>query len=597
MTAADGGKSPPENPDTQGGCYAGAGMKRRATRAFATLRRDVPGGITAGVVMLPIALGLGTVSGLGPLAGLYGAIAVACFAALFGGARGLISGPGMLTALAIAVVISEHGGSIAEAFTVMMLAGLIQIAFAALRFGRYVSYVPSSLLVGFYAAVGILLIALQTPLAVGAPAVSGNLAGIVPTLPAALARPNYHAVAVTAITLAVGAAWRGPLRRLAPAPLIMLAAGTLAGILWFRGAPVIGAIPRGAPDLHLPIVAPEFLLSAIQPAFSLALIAAVDALMMALLADTITGQRHRPNRELVGQGIGNIASGIVGGVPGEVSTPGTLANLNSGGRSAVAGVAAALAIASTLVGLGPVMGQIPHAALAAILITISGRAVDWHFLLRIHRMPRGYAFVAVLTALLVMFVDFGTAILVGLVMAALIGAQRSSSLELRRLISVPLLDRKILAVDEIPDDADPFTARAGLVSFPPRLTVASARETARIVGPDIKGHQTVIFDLTRTVYLDDTAALLIREFVNTVTSSGPTPGPGAGPDPSPGSVPDPGPGSRQVPRPGGCIIAGLSGNPADMLNALGALNRVPPENIVPDMHAASRRLRVILDAA
>ena len=546
-------------------------MKERARRALPTLRRDVPGGIMAGVVMLPIALGLGTVSGLGPLAGLYGAIAVAGFAAVFGGARGLISGPGIMTALAIAVVVSEPANSIPEALTVIVLAGLIQIGFGALRFGQYVSYVPSSLLVGFYTAVGVLLIALQMPLALGAPAVSGNLSEIAPALPAALANPNYHAVAVALITLAVGAAWRGPLRRLAPAPLAMLVAGTLAGALWFREAPVIGAIPHGAPNLYLPVWSPEFLLRAIQPAFSLALIASVDALMMALLADAITGVRHRPNRELVGQGIANIASGIAGGVPGEVSTPSTLANLNSGGRSPAAGIVAAAVIASTLVGMGPVIGRTPHAALAAILIVISSRVIDGHFLIRIHRIPRGYAMVAALTALLVMFVDFATAILVGLVIAALVGAQRSSELELRRLVSVPLLDHKILAVTEIDDGADPFTARAGLVSFPPRLTVASARETARIVGPDLRGHQAVIFDLSRTIYLDETAALLIREFVNTALAAGPRP------------------------LPGGCIIAGLSGNPADMLNALGALNRVPEENIVPDMRAAAQRLRVILE--
>lgn len=525
----------------------------------------------AGVVMLPIALGLGAVSGLGPLAGLYGAIAVAGFAAVFGGTRGLISGPGMMSALAIAVVISQPANGIPETLTVIVLAGLIQIAFGALRFGRYVSYVPSSLLVGFYTAVGVLLIALQAPLALGAPAVGGNLSEIVLALPAALASPNYHAVAVALITLAVGGAWQGPLRRLAPAPLAMLAAGTLAGALWFHEAPVIGAIPRGAPNLYLPVWSPEFLLRAIQPAFSLALIASVDALMMALLADAITGVRHRPDRELVGQGIANIASGIVGGVPGEVSTPSTLANLNSGGRSPAAGIVAAAVIASTLVGMAPVIGRIPHAALAGILIVIGSRVIDWHFLVRIHRIPRGYALVAALTALLVMFVDFATAILVGLVIAALVGAQRSSELELRRLVSVPLLDRKILAVTEIDDDADPFTARAGLVSFPPRLTVASARETARIVGPDIKGHQAVIFDLSRTIYLDETAALLIREFVNAALAAGPQP------------------------LPGGCIIAGLSGNPADMLNALGVLNRVPPENIVPDMHAAAQRLRAILE--
>ena len=544
-------------------------MKERARRALPSLRQDVHGGIMAGVVMLPIALGLGTVSGLGPLAGLYGAIAVAGFAAVFGGARGLISGPGIMSALAIAVVVSETATSIPEALTVIVLTGLIQIGVGALGFGRYVSYVPSSLLVGFYTAVGILLIALQMPLVLGVPTVTGNLSDVAPALPAALANPNYDAVAVALITLAVGAAWRGPLRRLAPAPLAMLVVGTLAGTLWFREAPVLGAIPHGVPNLHLPVWSPEFLLRAIQPAFSLALIASVDALMMALLADAITGVRHRPNRLLVGQGVANIASGIVGGVPGEASTPSTLANLNSGGRSPAAGIIAAAVMASALLGMGPIIGHIPHAALAAILIFVSSQAIDGHFLVRLHRIPKGYILVTALTAMLVMFVDFATAILVGLVIAALVGAQRSSELELRRLVSVPLLDRKILAASDISDDADPFTARAGLVSFPPRLTVASARETARIVGPDLKGHQAVIFDLSRTIYLDETAALLIREFVNTTLDAGP--------------------------QPGGCIVAGLSGNPADMLNALGALDRVPEQNMVPDTHAAAQRLRVILE--
>ena len=146
-----------------------ASLPYRINYGLVNLRGDAFGGITAGALMLPQAMGYGIISGLGPVAGLYGAIAVCFFAAVFGGTRGMIGGPNMFVAVTMAVVVAEYADNLAEALTTAMLAGLIQISFGALRLGRYVSYVPNSLLSGFFTAIGILIIVSQTLPALGAP--------------------------------------------------------------------------------------------------------------------------------------------------------------------------------------------------------------------------------------------------------------------------------------------------------------------------------------------------------------------------------------------------------------------------------------------
>ena len=377
---------------------------------------------------------------------------------------------------------------------------------------------------------------------------------------------NVHAFVLTVICLVIGVLWRGRLLRISPAPFIVLVAGMLIGPLLLKDAPAIGEIPGGLPSLELSAISMEFFLKALQPAFVMALLGSVSTLVAALRLDAITGSQHRPNREMVAQGLGNVAAGSVGGLAGAAG-PGTFANAFAGGRSLVAGLIVVAVFLAVILVLAPVAERLPFAVLAAILIVNGWMLIDWRFITHIHRVSRSYALVMLLTCVLVLFVDLVAAIVIGLVVAALTGARRVENLEAQELISVPLLDRSVLGSD-FRDEDDPFQARSGLVVFPNRVTVASAREVSRILRPDIRGHHIVIFNMSRTVYIDDSAAVIIGDLIQIAMAQR----------------------SRTF------IIAGLTDDVSNTLHSMGLLDRVPKENFAADMEEAMQIVRSMLSS-
>ena len=542
-----------------------AAIPRRVNYGLADLRGDVLGGITAGGITLPVAIGYGVLSGLGPVAGLYGAVAVGIFASLFGGTRGLVYGPNTAVTVTMGVVVAEYADSLAEAASIGILAGLIQMVFGLLGLGRYASYIPTSLISGFFTAFGILIIVKQSFLALGGTTPPGSVADNLAALPSAVMDVNLQALALTAACIGVSVLWRGRLLRLSPAPFITLVFGILIGVFLFRGAPVIGEIPSGLPSLQLSAISVDFFLRTVQPAFIMALLASVQTFIWALRVDAITGTQHKPNREMLAQGIGNVAAGSTGGLAGSVA-PGAFANAMSGGRSPVAGLTAAGIVLAAILFLGPVAKQIPFAVLAAILIIIGWGMIDWRFIKRVHRIPRSFALVMVLTFVLVLFAGLTTAIVIGLVVAALTGSRRLEGLETASVVSVPLLDRAVLQDSDWDEDDDPFQAHTGLVMFPDRVTVASARELSRILRLDISGHQYSIFDMSRTIYLDDSAAATMGDLVGVAMARQ----------------------SRTI------IIAGMNQSVSDTVRSMGVLDRVPDENLVTDVEEAKRIIRPLL---
>ena len=232
----------------------------------------------------------------------------------------------------------------------------------------------------------------------------------------------------------------------------------------------------------LPTVSVGYFLRILEPALIIALIGSIDTLLVLLVLDSISGERHKPNRELLGQGVGNLASGLLGGAPGGI-TVGALVNVRAGGRSPLAGVISTLILLAAVLGLATLLERIPVAALAAILIRAGWDILDRGFVKRIHRISRAHAVIMLSTLLLGVFIGFMTSVVAGLVFTAYANARRMEQLEARNLISVPLLDRHILSLNDVDEHADPFEARAGLIVFPDRLTVVSAREVIRAAGP------------------------------------------------------------------------------------------------------------------
>ena len=319
---------------------------------LSTFRGDLFGGVTAAVVGLPVALAFGVASGLGAIAGMYGAIAVGFFAAVFGGTRSQISGPTGPMTIAMAVVVANHAGSLAEAFTIAIMAGLIQILLGVLRIGRFVAYTPYSVISGFMSGIGIIIILLQTLPFLGSAVVSGGPVGSILAWPDAIRDINLSAFAIASLTLAVGVLWPSRLAKYLPPTLAALASGTLLSVLWLTQTPVIGEVPAGLPDIRIPVLSPGFLVQAVQPALIIALLGSIDSLLTSLIADSMTRTRHDPNRELVGQGIGNTIAGLIGGLPGAGATMGTVVNLRAGGRTQVSGVLRAAILLALVLGLG-----------------------------------------------------------------------------------------------------------------------------------------------------------------------------------------------------------------------------------------------------
>ena len=521
------------------------------------LRGDLFGGVTAAVVGLPIALAFGVASGLGAVAGLYGAIAVGFFAAVFGGTRSQISGPTGPMAVAVAVIVTTHADNLAAAFTIVIMAGVIQILLGVARIGRFVAYTPYSVISGFMSGIGIIIILLQTLPFLGASIAQGGPLGAVQALPDAINDLNYHALAIAAVALGVGILWPEQLKKFLPASLAALIAGTLIGVLWLTNAPVIGDVPIGLPSLMLPDYSLDILASAVQPALIIALLGSIDSLLTSLVADAMTRTRHNPNRELVGQGIGNTIAGFIGGLPGAGATLGTVVNIRAGGRTQVSGVIRAAILLALVLGLGRYVEAIPHAVLAGILVKVGWDIIDWRFITRVHRVQREHLLVMVITMGLTVFLDLVTAVAIGLIAAMMASARQFERLELDSVISVPLLDRTFLVSKEEADKVDPYSARVGLVSLRGSFSVASANKLITTISLDIRDHEVVILDFTDTVYMDDSAALVVEQMIDVATDEDT-----------------------------GCIVMGLEGMPETTLKALNVLKDVPEDQFVKTLDEA-----------
>ena len=522
-----------------------------------TFRGDVFGGITAAVVGLPVALAFGVASGLGALAGIYGAIAVGFFAAVFGGTRSQISGPTGPMSVAMAVIVTSNADNLAEAFTIVIMAGLIQVLLGVMRIGRFVAFTPYSVISGFMSGIGIIIILIHTLPFLGSAIVTGGPLGAVRAWPDAINDVNFSALSIAAVTLAVGVVWPSRLRKFLPPTLAALTAGTLLSVLWLSNTPVIGEVPTGLPDVQLPDLSLSALAGAVQPALIIALLGSIDSLLTSLIADSMTRTRHKPNRELVGQGIGNLAAGLIGGLPGAGATMGTVVNIRAGGRTQVSGVLRTAILLAVVLGLGKYVETIPHAVLAGILMKVGWDIIDWRFLTRIHLVQREHLLVMLITLGLTVFLDLVTAVAIGLVAAGMASARQFERLELDSVVSVPLLDRSFLGSQEDADEVDSFSARVGLVALRGSFTVASSNKLIDTISVDIRDHEVVILDFSGTVYMDDSAALVVEQLIDSAIAE-----------------------DTQ------CIVMGLSGSPAATLKTLNVLRRVPADRFVATLDEA-----------
>ena len=472
---------------------------------LSNLRGDIYGGLTAGVVALPLAIALGVASGMGAIAGLYGAIFVGFFAALFGGTPSQISGPTGPMVVVMAGVVATLPGRPDLVFTVVILAGLFQILFGVLRFGEYIRLVPYPVISGFMSGIGAIIIILQSGRLLGGEPPGDTMSALI-YIPEAVSGINFSAVTIGLVTLAVVFTWPKELGRYLPAPLAALIAGTVLGM--FLNAPILGDIPSGLPSLHVPELDRAALLLVLEAGAILAALGAIDSLLTSLVADNVTRTRHDSNRELIGQGIGNTIAGFFGGVAGAGATMRTLVNIRTGGRTRISGMVHALVLLAVVLGLGPLASQIPHAALAGILVKVGWDIIDWSYLKNAHRGPRWDLLLMALVLGLTVFVDLITAVAVGVVLGAIAYVRQVAAVQIKTIVDLP-------PVMDSAEEADLLARAQGRVhvfDFGGPLSFGAAADLGHHVRQRSLRNATevLILDFSRVPFLDVSAARAVE---------------------------------------------------------------------------------------
>lgn len=480
------------------------------------LRGDVTGGLTAGVVALPLALALGVASGLGPMAGLYGAICVGFLAALFGGTPAQISGPTGPMVVVLAGLFASLSGDAALIFTAVVLAGLLQVVFGLAGLGSYIRLVPYPVISGFMSGIGVIIIILQLGPLLGHESPGGTL-GALGQLPGALADVHAANLLLGLGVLALVYAWPVRAGRYLPAPLAALVLGTLLAYLALD-VPVLGDIPSGLPTLHWPVVPEQGeLFLVLEAAVILALLGAIDSLLTSLVADNMTRSRHDSNRELIGQGIGNSVSGMLGGIAGAGATMRTVVNIRSGGTSRMSGAIHAGVLLAIVLGLGPLAANIPLAVLAGILVKVGTDIIDWNYLKRAHQGPRWDLVLMALVLGLTVFVDLITAVAVGVVMAALAFVRHVARLQLENLRNRPEhLDS--------PEERELLAGSGGrvlLFEFSGPLSFGAAADLGHHVREQCEpGSRVLILEFSRVPSLDVSAIKAVENIAADARDSG-----------------------------------------------------------------------------
>lgn len=407
-------------------------------------RGDVFGGISAGIVALPLCLAFGAASGLGPEAGLYGAIAAGILAAVFGGTPVMVTGPtNPMTLVAATIVVASMLPSgkvnLAVVVTTFFLAGALQLLFGILRLGGLVRYVPYPVISGFMSGIGVIIILQQLYPIVGAAAPSSDAVKILTSLPTLAASIVWPVALLGLATLAIIQILPRFTRKV-PASLVALVVVTAASVAVGMDAPRIGAIPAGLPAFVIPNLALDQVTLVVSAAIQLALLGTIDTLLSALLADSLTKSHHDSNRELIGQGIGNMGAALIGGLPGAGANIRTIVNIEAGGRTRLSGVIHGLFLLAVLLGLSSLVQYIPHAVLSGILVVAGLGCIDFRGLAHIGKVPRSDAAVLLVVLALTVFAGLVVAVAVGLIMASFIFMKNVADISERQTAVSPLAD-------------------------------------------------------------------------------------------------------------------------------------------------------------
>ena len=407
------------------------------------IKGDTVAGITVGIIALPLALAFGEISQLGPIAGVWGAIAGGIIGGFFGGCLVGVSGPTAPKAAQIAAYMSffvignTNDPDLVAAFSIIFLSGIILIIISFARISHFIHYTPYPVVAGFMCGIGIIVILTQLNAFVGLE-VKKSIHDVIINLSDTINNANIEAVYVSLPSLSILFLWpflgkKYSILSKVPAPLTALVIGTCVAQIFNLDIPYIGdKMGNTNANQIFSIYLPDLsrTISFISPAFALAALAILDSLLSCKVADNITGKRHSSDRETFGQGMANIAAGLFGGVTTATATMRTVANIKFGGKTPLASIVHGLTLLAVLLGLGSLVAKIPNACLAAILFKVGIEILDYRIIPVINKLPIKDLIIFCLVLFVTVYEDLMIAITIGVIFAVL-----SSMKELKNIFN------------------------------------------------------------------------------------------------------------------------------------------------------------------
>ncbi|EJA3102661.1 TPA: SulP family inorganic anion transporter [Vibrio vulnificus] len=484
------------------------------------LKGDLFGGVTTAIISLPLALAFGVASGAGAEAGLWGAILVGLFAALFGGSSTLISEPTgpmtvIMTAVLTSMVAKYPESGIAISFTIVMMAGAFQVLIGTLKLGKYITLMPYSVVSGFMSGIGVILIILQLSPLLGHAAPAGGVLGTLSALPETISNMKFSEFFLGLLTLGILFFFPKQYRKYVPAQLVALVVVTLLSVIVFDFDDVrrIGEIPTGLPSLVVPVINGEIFTAMVIDALVLGTLGCIDTLLTAVIGDSLTRKEHDSDKELRGQGLANMISGLFGALPGAGATMGTVTNIQVGARSPLSGVIRALILALVVLVASGLTEPIPMAVLAGIAVYVGFGILDWSFIQRAHRVSVQGMAIMYGVMLLTVFVDLIVAVGLGVFISNILIIERLSRVQAKQVKAisdadendVPLTDSERGLLDRA-NGKVLFFYLSGPMIF--SVSKAISRQHSSIAD-----YEAMILDLTDVPMIDVTVGLALENAI------------------------------------------------------------------------------------
>ncbi len=395
---------------------------------------DLIAGVTVGIVALPLAMAFGIASGVAPQAGIFTAVVAGFIISALGGSRVQIGGPtgAFVSIVAGIIVVYCPDGRLDNLYVCTIMAGVILLVMGFARLGAMIKFIPFPVTMGFTCGIAVLIFSTQIKdfLGLHVEKVPPDFVGKIKMLMENLSAIHWPTVALAVLSVMVIKTWPARLGKRVPGSIVALLGGTLAVVLFDLHVETIGSrfhgIPTGLPAIHFPSFSWEHIQHLFEPAVTIAMLAAIESLLSAVVADGMIDDRHDSNQELIAQGLANIFSPLFGGIPATGAIARTATNIRTGARSPIAGMVHALTLLVIILVAAPLAKFIPLAVLSAVLVVVAFNMGEWHQFRRLAKWPKSDSAVFLAVFALTVLTDLPKAVLVGMVLASVLFINRVS---------------------------------------------------------------------------------------------------------------------------------------------------------------------------